>query len=107
MLTMDEPNHTRLRSIVDEAFRRRAILDMEPRIVAIGWLELFADVPLLQAVDAQHRRERKWPTPSLWAEPGIVRLDQRFELRPRHHGRHLRAMFERLFTGSLSSCKTK
>src|SRR4051794_19512370 len=27
MLTMDEPGHTRLRSIVDEAFRRRAIMD--------------------------------------------------------------------------------
>src|SRR5262245_43002706 len=26
MLTMDEPDHTRLRGIVDEAFRRRAIL---------------------------------------------------------------------------------
>jgi cytochrome P450 len=36
MLTMDEPDHTRLRGIVDEAFRRRAILDMEPRIFAIG-----------------------------------------------------------------------
>ena len=36
MLTMDEPDHTRLRSIVDEAFRRRAILDMEPRIFAIA-----------------------------------------------------------------------
>ena len=34
MLTMDEPDHTRLRGIVDEAFRRRAILDMEPRILA-------------------------------------------------------------------------
>src|SRR6476646_8011692 len=33
---MDEPDHTRLRSIVDEAFRRRAILDMEPRIMAIA-----------------------------------------------------------------------
>jgi hypothetical protein len=32
MLTMDEPDHTRLRNIVDEAFRRRAILEMEPRI---------------------------------------------------------------------------
>ena len=31
MLTMDEPDHTRLRSIVDEAFRRRAVLDMEPQ----------------------------------------------------------------------------
>jgi cytochrome P450 len=36
MLTMDEPDHTRLRSIVDEAFRRRATLDMEPRIFAIA-----------------------------------------------------------------------
>jgi cytochrome P450 PksS len=35
-LTMDEPDHTRLRSIVDEAFRRRAILDMEPRILAFA-----------------------------------------------------------------------
>ena len=36
MLTMDEPDHTRLRAIVDEAFRRRAILDMEPRIRAMA-----------------------------------------------------------------------
>jgi len=36
MLTKDEPDHTRLRSIVDEAFRRRAVLDMEPRIMAIA-----------------------------------------------------------------------
>ena len=36
MLTMDEPDHTRLRDIVDEAFRRRAALDMEPHIRAIA-----------------------------------------------------------------------
>jgi cytochrome P450 PksS len=36
MLTTDEPDHTRLRGIVDEAFRRRAVLDMEPRILAIS-----------------------------------------------------------------------
>jgi cytochrome P450 PksS len=36
MLASDEPDHTRLRSIVDEAFRRRAILDMQPRITAIA-----------------------------------------------------------------------
>ena len=36
MLTMDEPDHTRLRGIVDEAFRRRAILEMEPHILAIA-----------------------------------------------------------------------
>jgi cytochrome P450 len=36
MLSMDEPDHKRLRDIVDEAFRRRAVLEMEPRIQAIG-----------------------------------------------------------------------
>jgi cytochrome P450 len=36
MLTTDEPDHGRLRSIVDEAFRRRAVLDMEPRILALA-----------------------------------------------------------------------
>ena len=34
MLSMDEPDHTRLRDIVDEAFRRRAVLGMEPNIQA-------------------------------------------------------------------------
>jgi cytochrome P450 PksS len=46
MLTSDEPHHTRLRSIVDEAFRRRAILDLEPHIQAIAdalAAELFAE----------------------------------------------------------------
>jgi cytochrome P450 len=59
MLTMDEPDHTRLRSIVDEAFRRRAILDMEPRISAIaGKLadELFADGSPADLVDRYGRR---------------------------------------------------
>jgi cytochrome P450 PksS len=36
MLATDEPDHKRLRDIVDEAFRRRAILEMEPRITAIA-----------------------------------------------------------------------
>ena len=36
MLSMDEPDHKRLRDIVDEAFRRRAVLGMEPHIQAIG-----------------------------------------------------------------------
>jgi cytochrome P450 len=34
MLSMDEPDHKRLRDIVDEAFRRRAVLEMEPHIQA-------------------------------------------------------------------------
>ena len=36
MLSMDDPDHKRLRDIVDEAFRRRAVLEMEPRIRSIG-----------------------------------------------------------------------
>jgi cytochrome P450 PksS len=36
MLSMDDPDHKRLRDIVDEAFRRRAVLEMEPHIAAIG-----------------------------------------------------------------------
>jgi cytochrome P450 PksS len=36
MLSMDEPDHRRLRDIVDEAFRRRAVLEMEPRILEIA-----------------------------------------------------------------------
>lgn len=45
MLNMDEPDHGRLRGIVDEAFRRRAILDMEPTILRLAdalATELFA-----------------------------------------------------------------
>jgi cytochrome P450 len=36
MLTTDEPDHTRLRSLVDEAFRRRAVIEMTPRIRGIA-----------------------------------------------------------------------
>ncbi len=61
MLTMDEPNHTRLRQIVDEAFRRRAILDMEPRIMAIA--EEMADRLFAEGTpaDAVQRYARKLP----------------------------------------------
>jgi cytochrome P450 PksS len=46
MLTTDEPDHTRLRQIVDEAFRRRAVIEMEPRIRELAddlAAELFAE----------------------------------------------------------------
>jgi cytochrome P450 len=59
MLTNDEPDHTRLRSIVDEAFRRRAVLEMEPRILAIaGELagELFAQGSPADLVDRYARK---------------------------------------------------
>jgi cytochrome P450 len=59
MLTMDEPDHARLRGIVDEAFRRRAIFEMEPRILAIAdglASELFADGSPADLVERYARR---------------------------------------------------
>jgi cytochrome P450 len=59
MLSMDEPDHRRLRDIVEEAFRRRAILDMEPRILALGERladELFADGSPADLVDRYARK---------------------------------------------------
>src|SRR5262245_8364056 len=59
MLTMDEPDHTRLRSIVDEAFRRRNVLETEPRISAIAdelASELFADGSPADLVERYARR---------------------------------------------------
>ena len=61
MLSMDEPDHKRLRDIVDEAFRRRAVLDMEPHIQAIGDPladELFAEG---SPADLVERFARKLP----------------------------------------------
>ena len=59
MLSMDEPDHRRLRDIVDEAFRRRAILEMEPRILAIAdelAEELFKEGSPADLVDRYARR---------------------------------------------------
>jgi cytochrome P450 len=36
MLSADEPDHARLRGIVDEVFRRRVVLEMEPHITALA-----------------------------------------------------------------------
>jgi len=75
MLAMDEPDHTRLRSIVDEAFRRRAILDMEPRILAIAdalAAELFADG---SPADLVERYARKVPLSVICELLGLPRAD--------------------------------
>src|ERR1700731_4241979 len=59
MLSMDEPDHRRLRDIVDEAFRRRAVLEMEPRILAIADEladELFAEGSPADLVDCYARK---------------------------------------------------
>ncbi len=76
MLTMDEPDHTRLRSIVDEAFRRRAILDMEPRIFAIAdelAADLFADG---SPADLVERYARKLPLSVICELLGLPRADR-------------------------------
>ena len=89
MLTTDEPDHTRLRGIVDEAFRRRAVLGMEPRIRGIaGKLadELFAQaspadlvaryarvLPLSVICDLLGLPEADRPTFIAWAN-GLVRV---------------------------------
>src|SRR5215813_6991915 len=75
MLTIDEPDHTRLRSIVDEAFRRRAILDMEPRIFAIAdelAAELFAQG---SPADLVERYARKLPLSVICELLGLPRAD--------------------------------
>jgi cytochrome P450 len=59
MLTVDEPDHRRLRDLVDEAFRRRAVLAMEPRILALaGELadELFATGSPADLIDLYARK---------------------------------------------------
>ena len=76
MLTMDEPDHTRLRSIVDEAFRRRAILEMEPRIFAIAnelAAELFADG---SPADLVERYARKLPLSVICELLGLPSADR-------------------------------
>jgi cytochrome P450 len=61
MLSMDDPDHKRLRDIVDEAFRRRAVLDMEPHVRALADQladELFAEG---SPADLVERYARKLP----------------------------------------------
>lgn len=75
MLTMDEPDHTRLRSIVDEAFRRRAVLEMEPRIAAIAdelAASLFADG---SPADLVERFARRLPLAVICELLGLPRKD--------------------------------
>jgi cytochrome P450 PksS len=76
MLTMDEPDHTRLRSIVEEAFRRRAVLDLEPRIFAIAdelAAKLFADG---SPADLVERYARKLPVSVICELLGLPRADR-------------------------------
>ncbi|WP_046866889.1 cytochrome P450 [Microvirga massiliensis] len=76
MLTMDEPDHARLRGIVDEAFRRRAILDMEPKIFAMAdelAAKLFADG---DPADLVERYARRLPLAVICELLGLPRADR-------------------------------
>ena len=76
MLTVDEPDHTRLREIVDEAFRRRAIVEMEPRILALADAlagELFAEG---SPADLVERYARKLPLAVICELLGLARADR-------------------------------
>jgi cytochrome P450 len=76
MLSMDEPDHRRLRDIVDEAFRRRTVLEMEPRILAIADEladELFAEGSPADLVD---RYARKLPLSVICELLGLPRADR-------------------------------
>jgi cytochrome P450 PksS len=76
MLSMDEPDHKRLRGIVDEAFRRRAILEMEPRIFAIAdelATDLFADG---SPADLVERYARTLPLLTICELLGLPRADR-------------------------------
>jgi cytochrome P450 PksS len=76
MLSMDEPDHKRLRDIVDEAFRRRAVLDMEPHIQATAEQlagELFADG---SPADLIQRYARVLPLSVICELLGLPRADR-------------------------------
>jgi cytochrome P450 len=76
MLAMDDPDHRRLRDIVDEAFRRRAILDMESRIQTLAEQladELFAAGNPADLVD---RYARKLPLSVICELLGLPAADR-------------------------------
>jgi cytochrome P450 len=76
MLTVDEPDHTRLRQIVEEAFPRRAILEMEPHILALAEQlagELFAKG---SPADLVERYARKLPLAVICEPLGLPLADR-------------------------------
>jgi cytochrome P450 len=76
MLSMDEPDHRRLRDIVDEAFRRRAVLEMEPRILAIA--DELADALFVAGTPADlvERYARKLPLAVICELLGLPAADR-------------------------------
>jgi len=77
MLSMDDPDHKRLRDIVDEAFRSRAVLDMEPHIQALG--EQLADDLFAEGspADLIERFARKLPLSVICELLGLPLADRK------------------------------
>ena len=76
MLTSDEPEHTRLRGIVDQAFHRKAVLELEGKIhdLADGYASsLFAHS---ETVDLVSRFSRPFPLSVICELLGLPKQDQ-------------------------------
>src|SRR3954464_3582092 len=69
-----------------EMTERTHRLDVVERLLGT-WIR--KAVPLLQAIDAQHHSDGKRSPTTLRANLWIIRLDERFQTRPRHDRRHL------------------
>lgn len=76
MLTMDEPDHTRLRSLVDYAFRRDVMLELEPRIQLMAnemAQKLFSNAAQVDLID---NYARKLPLAVICEMIGIAKSDR-------------------------------
>ena len=95
MLTMDEPDHSRLRSIVDEAFRRRAVLGMESRIFEIAD-ELAAELFIAGSpADLVERYARRLPLSVICELLGLPAADRTRFIAWATHNRRARHRDER------------
>ena len=103
MLSMDDPDHKRLRDIVDEAFRGRAVLGMESHIRAIG--DELADQLFAEGdpADLVARFARQLPLSVISELLGLPLADQQRynSLGRRLHALHRRARFPRCDPKSL------
>ncbi len=119
MLSMDEPDHTRLRSMVDQAFHRREIMTLETRVDALAeefTAELFSGpqagelvgnfarrLPLAVICELLGLPREDWPQFTHWAS-GLTRVTGVWSMMRALHGlspmtRYLEARIEQARTG--------
>lgn len=75
MLTSDEPNHRRLRGLVDEAFHRRGIAEMSPRIEEIAD-QLIDTLAANEPVDLMETFARPFPLAVICEVLGLPASDR-------------------------------